>query len=155
MQTKTLTKEEYTTMQGMADCMDMVRQELIEAGIIDNTVAPMFIANVICGKFADIKHQQWCAEVNADGYREHLAEWMKDAAHWKSNHDDLVKRCALLREREDLPVDRIPAYNELVRLQAENNRLVGMVSFANDLIHDDPVLSKKLMDIANGKDSGA
>lgn len=47
MQTKTLTKEEYTTMQGMADCMDMVRQELIEAGIIDNTVAPMFIANAV------------------------------------------------------------------------------------------------------------
>ena len=37
---------------------------------------------------------------------------------WKAKHDDVVKRCALLRERDDLPVDRIPAYRELIRLQA-------------------------------------
>jgi hypothetical protein len=40
-----------------------------------------------------------------------------NASHWKSNHADQVARCALLRERLDLPVDRIPAYKELVRLQ--------------------------------------
>lgn len=37
--------------------------------------------------------------------------------HWRANHADQVTRCALLRQREDLPVDRIPAYAELVRLQ--------------------------------------
>lgn len=37
---------------------------------------------------------------------------------WKSAHADMVKRCAILREREDLPVDRIPAYKELLRLQS-------------------------------------
>jgi hypothetical protein len=40
-----------------------------------------------------------------------------NARHWQSNHADQVARCALLRERPDLPVDRIPAYKELVRLQ--------------------------------------
>lgn len=40
-----------------------------------------------------------------------------NARHWKANHADQVARCALLRERPDLPVDRIPAYQELVRLQ--------------------------------------
>jgi len=39
---------------------------------------------------------------------------------WKSAHADMVKRNALLCEREDLPVDRIPAHAELVRLQEEN-----------------------------------
>jgi len=39
---------------------------------------------------------------------------------WKSAHADMVKRNALLREREDLPVDRIPAHAEPVRLQEEN-----------------------------------
>lgn len=38
-------------------------------------------------------------------------------AEWKANHADMVKRCAILRERDDLPVDRLPAYRELVRLQ--------------------------------------
>lgn len=41
----------------------------------------------------------------------------KVVKHWKSNHDEFVRRCALLRERPDLPVDRIPAYQELIRLQ--------------------------------------
>lgn len=37
-------------VQGMADCMDMVRQELIEAGVIGIDVAPMFIANAVVAK---------------------------------------------------------------------------------------------------------
>lgn len=41
----------------------------------------------------------------------------KHADHWKANHDNLVKRCAVLSQRPDLPVDRLPAYAELVRLQ--------------------------------------
>lgn len=39
------------------------------------------------------------------------------AAHWKANHDNLVQRLSILLQRHDLPVDRIPAYRELVRLQ--------------------------------------
>lgn len=41
----------------------------------------------------------------------------RNADHWKANHDQQVARCALLAQREDLPVDRLPAYRELVRLQ--------------------------------------
>lgn len=47
----------------------------------------------------------------------------KELEHVRANHDDLVKRCALLRQRLDLPVDRIPAYDELIRLQKENKEL--------------------------------
>ena len=47
----------------------------------------------------------------------------KELEDGKANHDDLVKRCALLRQRLDLPVDRIPAYDELIRLQKENKEL--------------------------------
>jgi hypothetical protein len=49
------------------------------------------------------------------------------AAHWKSNHADQVARCALLRQREDLPVDRIPAYDELARLQGELTNVRGQL----------------------------
>lgn len=41
----------------------------------------------------------------------------------QASHADMVKRNALLRQRHDLPVDRIPAHAELVRLQEENARL--------------------------------
>lgn len=40
-----------------------------------------------------------------------------EVAHWKSNHDNQVARAALLTQRPDLPVDRIPAYQEMQRLQ--------------------------------------
>ncbi|HVK55883.1 MAG TPA: hypothetical protein VM532_12750 [Burkholderiales bacterium] len=41
----------------------------------------------------------------------------QDALHWKSNHDNQVKRAALLSQRADLPVDRVPAYREMEHLQ--------------------------------------
>lgn len=51
------------------------------------------------------------AEKERDDLREELA-------HWKVNHDQMAARCAILRERDDLPVDRLPAYRELMRLQS-------------------------------------
>lgn len=39
-------------VQGMADCMDMVRQELIEAGVIGPGIAPMFIASAVMAKLS-------------------------------------------------------------------------------------------------------
>ncbi|SMC41193.1 hypothetical protein SAMN06297251_10289 [Fulvimarina manganoxydans] len=41
----------------------------------------------------------------------------KEAAHWKANYDEMVRRNAVLRDRPDLPVDRLPA---LARLREEN-----------------------------------
>jgi hypothetical protein len=41
-------------VQCMADCMDMVRQELIEAGVIDANVAPMFVANAVVKKLQEV-----------------------------------------------------------------------------------------------------
>jgi len=49
------------------------------------------------------------------------AEKERDAL--KSAHSNMVTRCALLRQRTDLPVDRIPAYNSLVKAQDENAAL--------------------------------
>jgi hypothetical protein len=49
--------------------------------------------------------------------KKQLAEALALAAHWKANHAHMAARCALLSQRPDLPVDRLPAYRELVRLQ--------------------------------------
>jgi hypothetical protein len=43
----------------------------------------------------------------------------------KLDHQHMVGRNALLRQRPDLPVDRIPAHNQLIALQAEIERLKG------------------------------
>lgn len=47
----------------------------------------------------------------------------KEIAALKSAHGNMVARCALLRQRTDLPVDRIPAYNSLVKAQEEVTEL--------------------------------
>lgn len=41
-------------MQGMADCMDMVHGELIEAEIIDKRTPPMMVANAVCAHIAEL-----------------------------------------------------------------------------------------------------
>ena len=58
--------------------------------------------------------------IHPDAYRKAMAfaaGLELELQHCKASHAEVVKRCAILRQRHDLPVDRIPAYNELVRLQ--------------------------------------
>ena len=43
----------------------------------------------------------------------------KERDELKSAHGNMVTRCAFLRQRTDLPVDRVPAYNALVKAQEE------------------------------------
>ena len=49
-------------------------------------------------------------------------------AHWKSNHDNVVNKLRLFTQREDLPVDRIPAYRYVIRLEHENEALRAKLS---------------------------
>jgi hypothetical protein len=48
-----------------------------------------------------------------------IRELERERDHWKANHDNMVAKNALLSQRPDLPVDRIPAAKELERLRAE------------------------------------
>lgn len=41
-----------------------------------------------------------------------------DRNHWKANHDNMVQRNAVLSQRPDLPVDRLPAIREYERMLA-------------------------------------
>lgn len=41
--------------------------------------------------------------------------------HWKANHDNMVQRNAVLSQRPDLPVDRLPAIREYERMLAEKD----------------------------------
>lgn len=49
--------------------------------------------------------------------KETITRLEAEVQHWKANHEHMVRRNALLSERTDLLVDRIPAHKEMVRLQ--------------------------------------
>lgn len=51
----------------------------------------------------------------------------KERDDLKSAHGNMVTRCALLRQRTDLPVDRVPAYNALVKAQEEIAAMKGQL----------------------------
>ena len=59
--------------EGMAECMRMVRDELVEAGIIDAGVAPMFIPEAVAGKLAEAR--RLLSDIRADAQ---CAHWHKD-----------------------------------------------------------------------------
>ncbi len=54
-----MTRKEKASIKdrAMAGCMDMVRNELIEAGIIDNSIAPMFVANAVCAHASKVRSE--------------------------------------------------------------------------------------------------
>lgn len=57
-------------------------------------------------------------------YRAEYVEYLHTKIERMENQaDDLIYRNKFLRERNDLPAERIPAYNEFVRLQEENKLL--------------------------------
>jgi|GEM_PF-5883800 len=59
------------------------------------------------------------AEQKANNYEQVSHGLAGELTALKSAHGNMVSRCALLRQRTDLPVDRIPAYNALVKAQDE------------------------------------
>lgn len=110
-------------MRGMADCMDMVRRELIEAGIIEANVAPMFVANAVVYYM-----QMQATAANAEArFADEMADRAKkaeaEAAHWKANHATEVSRARILKERTDMPVERVRAYEHMGTVLAENEGL--------------------------------
>ena len=56
-----------------------------------------------------------------------IKELEGEVLHWRANHDEMVKRNALLRDRPDLPLERTKAYEEFVTdldaALADNERL--------------------------------
>jgi hypothetical protein len=49
-----------------------------------------------------------------------IQELQKELTHWKANHSNISLRCQLLRDRWDLPVERIRAFEQMEVLQNEN-----------------------------------
>lgn len=64
---------------------------------------------------------------NAGGM-EDITRLTSEVAHWKGNHGEIVKRLALFTQRDDLPVDRLPAYQALIRAQEQIASLTHQLS---------------------------
>lgn len=47
------------------------------------------------------------------------AEGSQEVKHWRANHDNVVAKLRLFTQREDLPVDRLPAYEYVVELEKQ------------------------------------
>jgi hypothetical protein len=77
-----------------------------------------------------------------DETRAAVAALYEENERRRNDYANLVDRCALLRQRHDLSVDRILAYDRLVELQAENERLraffvsIGQLTLNHDEINE-------------------
>lgn len=118
--------DELESMRGMADCMHMVHQELIEAGIIGAKVAPMFIAHAV---------QAHVFNVLAGEKRKTQAAEAK-ARHWKTNHDAQVERARILQERTDMPLERVSAYRVMGAALEDFKRFQACRHAARDMPED-------------------
>lgn len=76
-----------------------------------------------------------------------LKPMAEQIAHWKANHADMVVRNKVLAERPDLPVDRIPVYLEVKRMQ-EAHRKVEKLLAALTEIRDEEFGSRHHTDVA-------
>lgn len=65
-----------------------------------------------------------------------LTTALADAAMWKNNHDNMVDRAKLLRDRLDMPVERIKAFERLGVLQARNAELSRYIVKADALLDE-------------------
>lgn len=52
-----------------------------------------------------------------------LKPFENSSKEWKANHDNQVANSRILKERPDMPVERVNAYNRMLELEAENKRL--------------------------------
>ena len=47
----------------------------------------------------------------------------REAVHWKANHDNQVRIARILKERTDMPVERVAAFNEWQKDRRELDKL--------------------------------
>lgn len=56
---------------------------------------------------------------DAPKLKERILALESEVRHWKSNHANQVARTGLLTQRPDMPVDRLPAYERSIKLEAD------------------------------------
>ena len=63
----------------------------------------------------ELRHAETYAKQATEHERqlqEHIDQLEKDVAHWKNNHATEVRRARILKERTDMPIERVQAYEQ-------------------------------------------
>lgn len=55
--------------------------------------------------------------------RQRVAELEKERDHWKNNHETEVRRARILKERTDMPIERVQAYERWGKDMAERDQM--------------------------------
>jgi hypothetical protein len=81
---------------------------------------------------SDIRHRH---EIIADlvNANKRIKELEREVQHWKSNHSCEVERARVLKERTDMPLERVQAYEQISEMQDQLRKLKG---FANRVIDE-------------------
>lgn len=69
-------------------------------------------------------------------YKDRIEQLEKEVDHWKSNHDNQVKKARTLIERKDLPIERVEAYSLLIGLPIPIDLFDKNNALKEFLIHD-------------------
>ncbi|MDP2255451.1 MAG: hypothetical protein Q8K05_05225, partial [Polaromonas sp.] len=62
-----------------------------------------------------------------------IAALTAERDHWRANHDAQVRRARLLIERQDIPVERVKAYEQVTALTAERDAAMAASRYETDL----------------------
>lgn len=79
-------------------------------------------------------------KIEADAHELTFAK--RDGIRWKNNHDHQVMMARMLKERPDLPIERVRAYN----LMVEQQQLFDQIG---NIVHGENVSGDRIAEIAN------
>lgn len=102
--------------QDAQSCLNMIQDAMVADGICTKATPPMFLTEAIRAHVAELRTEMATSEARHDDLARGLTE---QVYHWKDNHDAQVSAARLLKERVDLPVERVKAYDELLELRAK------------------------------------
>ena len=68
--------------------------------------------------------------------REEIKRQAAEIAHWKNNHATEVRRARVLKERTDMPLERVRAYEQIGELREEIDRLKTRLEVSPDHPYD-------------------
>lgn len=115
-------------VETLMQCIELRKGQPPEFTVFKSSSPPELaeLQAIIARLTAEIEDWKQGSKVEADAGDEARAEVTAlrlENERLKHDHQYMVGRNALLRQRPDLPVDRIPAHSQLAELQAENERL--------------------------------
>ena len=63
--------------------------------------------------------------IEIEQLRQRVQELEKERDHWKNNHETEVRRARILKERTDMPIERVQAYEKWGKDIAERDELLA------------------------------